>query len=226
MYNLRAHVSVRTTRWISWSCFWGMPEASNVPSRPFMSGFPPLQTSSWHSLSAIVCRIVRPARVFSPPLIRQRWRHGARSFKKIWWHAPPSPLAAACGIVATSRMWWWMSMGPGKLRALVRSPTSPRFPHPIAVSIRLPLQGTRDAKCGEVVRTRTPLLQAHTPQFLGTDGGSGQWRLPRRAETSDPGDEQVCDHAQAPALPNPGEAGWVVWPRRRAERCPGHGYGP
>ncbi len=68
--------------------------------------------------------------------------------------------------------------------------------------------------------------RAHTHQFLGTDGGSGQWRLPRRAETSDPGDEQVCDHAQAPPLPNPGAAGWVVWPRRRAQSCPGHGSGP
>src|SRR6266566_4506446 len=86
MCNLLVHVSVRTTRLISWSCFWGMPSAAKVPSRPFMSGFPPLQTSSWRSLSAIVCRIVRPSRVFSPPLIRQRWRHCARSFKTICWH--------------------------------------------------------------------------------------------------------------------------------------------
>src|ERR1700692_3721493 len=67
----------------------------------------------------------------------------------------------------------WMSMGPGRLLANVHSPTSHRFPHPIAVSIRWRPQGTRDAKRGEVVRTRTTLLQAHTHQFLGTFGGAG-----------------------------------------------------
>lgn len=64
-------------------------------------------------------------------------------------------------------------MGPGRLLANVRSPTSRRFPHPIAVSIRWRPPGTRGAKRGEVVRTRTTLLQAHTHQFLGTFGGAG-----------------------------------------------------
>ncbi len=35
-----------------------------------------------HSLVAIVCPIVRPSLVFSPPLIRQRWRHCVHSFKR------------------------------------------------------------------------------------------------------------------------------------------------
>ncbi len=39
--------------------------------------------------------------------------------------------------------------------------------------------GYRGRKRGEVVRTRTVLLQAHTHQFLGTDAGTRQWRLPR-----------------------------------------------
>ena len=35
--------------------------------------------------------------------------------------------------------------------------------------------GYKGRKRGEVVRTRTTILQAHTHQFMGTDGGIWQW---------------------------------------------------
>src|SRR2546421_1367881 len=173
MCNLLAHASARTIRLISWSCFSVTLSAGNGLSPPFMNVFPPLQTSSWHSLVAIVCLIVPPSLVFSPPLIRPRWKHCVPSFKRTWWREPLSPLSVVCGIDAPSRMSSWMSTAPDRLPANVRSPNSPRFPHPIGVSPRLRLRVTKDAKCGEVVRTRTTILQTHTHQFMGTFGGSG-----------------------------------------------------
>jgi hypothetical protein len=44
---------------------------------------------------------------------------------------------------------------------------------PIGDLIRYVRRAIKDAKCGEIVRTRTVLLQAHTHQFFGTFGGSG-----------------------------------------------------
>ena len=81
----------------------------------------------------------------------------------------------------------------------------------------------------EAWRSRANPHHASASPYASIPGhvwGSWQWRLPRRAETSDPGDYHVCDHAQAPPLPNPGAAGWFVWERRSAQRCPGHRAGP
>lgn len=51
------------------------------------------------------------------------------------------------------------------------TPRASRTPSSFRKGLRL--RGTQDAKCGEVVRTRTTILQAHIHQFMGTFGGSG-----------------------------------------------------
>jgi hypothetical protein len=66
-----------------------------------------------------------------------------------------------------------MWTAPDRLRANGLFPNSPRCLRLIVVLIRSVLLGTRDAKCGEVVRTRTTVLQAHTHQWMGTFGGLG-----------------------------------------------------
>jgi hypothetical protein len=55
--------------------------------------------------------------------------------------------------------------------------------------------GYQGRKRGEVVRTRTVLLQAHTHQFLGTDAGTRQWGLPWGVATSDRSDHELCNTA-------------------------------
>ncbi len=47
-------------------------------------------------------------------------------------------------------------------------------------------------KRGEVVRTRTTVLQAHTHQWLGSFGNAGQWRLPGRIAAGARGDIELC----------------------------------
>lgn len=61
--------------------------------------------------------------------------------------------------------------------------------------------GYQGRKRGEIVRTRTVLLQAHTHQFFGTDAGIRQWGLQRRTATGYCGDDQLC--RQAWASPSP-----------------------
>jgi hypothetical protein len=57
-------------------------------------------------------------------------------------------------------------------RALPHLPSLPE-PHRRFDLVAAP--GYKGRKRGEVVRTRTTILQAHTHQFLGTDGGNWQW---------------------------------------------------
>jgi len=57
-------------------------------------------------------------------------------------------------------------------RALPQLPSLPA-PHRRFDQVCAP--GYKGRKRGEVVRTRTTILQAHTHQFMGTDGGIWQW---------------------------------------------------
>ena len=47
-----------------------------------------------------------------------------------------------------------------------------------------------------MVRTRTTILQAHTHQFLGTFGGSGNGDYRGELKRAAPDDHQLCDDAQ------------------------------
>jgi hypothetical protein len=80
-------------------------------------------------------------------------------------------------------MWMARARRPGN--ALCRTPQTARRPSAACVrSVRLPYLGR---KRGEVVRTRTTVMQAHTYHWLGTFGnaGNGDYRGElRRAVTA------------------------------------------
>lgn len=54
-------------------------------------------------------------------------------------------------------------------------PDLPSLPSPHRRFDLVMAPGYKGRKRGEVVRTRTTILQAHTHQFLGTDAGTWQW---------------------------------------------------
>src|SRR6266567_8349560 len=66
-----------------------------------------------------------------------------------------------------------METEPGLPRALGHCRRRTPCLLPIGDLIRYVRRAIKDEKCGEIVRTRTVLLQAHTHQFFGTFGGSG-----------------------------------------------------
>ena len=96
-------------------------------------------------------------------------------FQKIWSHALPRPRhQEGCGIAKASIGWSWTWTEPGRPPDNGRFPTTrPISPLPIAVWSRSALLDSLSRKRGEVVRTRTTILQAHTHQWVGTISGRG-----------------------------------------------------
>ncbi len=87
-------------------------------------------------------------------------------------HGPMS-LEEGCGIAVVSSGWSSMWMGrrlAARQRALPKPPDRPA-PHRRLRGICEP--GYTGGKRGEIVGTRTTVLQAHTHQWLGTFGGAG-----------------------------------------------------
>ncbi len=85
------------------------------------------------------------------------------------------PFASPGGMVDRTGQQWWVvdvdgTRATARQRALPQAESLPiphrRFDHACA-------PGYQGRKRGEVVRTRTIILQAHTHQFLGTFGGPG-----------------------------------------------------
>ena len=88
-------------------------------------------------------------------------------------HARRFPPLVACLIGQELNGWWLMSMGPDKLPESAALPHLETLPTPHRRFDQVCAPGYRGRKRGEVVRTRTVILQAHTHQFLGTFGGAG-----------------------------------------------------
>src|SRR5438105_3535981 len=150
-----------------------MPEASSPASKPFMSGSCPLRTPLWRSLVAITCPLARRSHAFLPRLIQRRWRHCGRSSKKISWPASLSPLQVACGIEAAQQ---WVVVDVDGTKQAARKLALPQLetlPEPHRRFDQVCAPSYLGRKRGEVGRTRTTILQAHTHQFLGTFGGVG-----------------------------------------------------
>ncbi len=80
-------------------------------------------------------------------------------------------------------------------------------------------KGYQGRKRGEVVRTRTVVLQAHTHQDLGNLWRGRQWRLPRRAPACYPGSPQLCQAGSDLAGKRRDPPGWLVWQCRSALGC-------
>jgi hypothetical protein len=70
-------------------------------------------------------------------------------------------------------MWSSMSMEPDRWPVNELCPTLRPCLSPIAALIWSVLLDTKGAYAGEVIRTRTTMLQAHTHQWMGTYGGPG-----------------------------------------------------
>ena len=83
--------------------------------------------------------------------------------------APPGSLSDRQG-----KQWWVIDVDGTKQAARQRAlPTKPGLPAPHRRLTQVCAPGYRGRKRGEVVRTRTTVLQAFTHQWLGTYGGAG-----------------------------------------------------
>ncbi len=130
--------------------------------------------SSWRSLVAITCLLAAPFLAVLRPLITPAWRRCARSFKQ------------TCGserLPSLPPLGLWDRLGQPYLvvdvdgtRAVARQRALPQLsslPSPHRRFDQVCAPGYQGRKRGEVVRTRTTMMQAHTHQFMGTFGGSG-----------------------------------------------------
>src|SRR6266567_6180814 len=170
--NLPAHALVSMTRWISWSCFWAMRSVEKRPFSPFMNVLLPSQPSSWRYLVAIACLLAPPFLAFLPPSIKGLSRRCARSFRKTCCSERlPSPGGVWDRF---NQPYVVVDVDGTKQAARQRAlPHLPSLPAPHRRFDLVAAPGYKGRKRGEVVRTRTTLLQAHTHQFLGTFGGAG-----------------------------------------------------
>src|SRR5713226_5562046 len=133
-----------------------------------------LRLRSWPCSDAASCLPARRSVAFLPPWIRQVWKRcAACSCRTRWLVQDPWRVWEVCGIGKDNDGWssiW----------------TAPDRPHDSVLYLKVlicPLHsGSGQAVCapgytgrkrGEVVRTRTTLLQAHTHQWLGTFGKAG-----------------------------------------------------
>jgi hypothetical protein len=185
-----------------------------------MNGSLRLPSRSWPCLVETSCPIARPCPVFLPPLISPPWKPCAPAFKRICspgTHLHP-PAACSTGEVCPGSSLTWT--GPDKPPESAALPQTEALPAPHRRFDQTCAPGYQGRKRGEVVRTRTVVLQAHTHQFLGTDGGIRQRGLPGRTATSCPGAHQLCDTAWVLYRFRACAVGWSVWRCRSPPRCP------
>ncbi len=85
------------------------------------------------------------------------------------------PFASPGGMVdRTGQQWWVVDVDGTRATARQRAlPQTESLPAPHRRFEAVCASGYQGRKRGEVVRTRTVILQAHTHQFLGTFGGPG-----------------------------------------------------
>ena len=121
---------------------------------------------SWPFLVAIACQIAQPSLGFWRLFIQRVWRPFGRSFKRIWWRErrllPKAGLWDRLGQ-------HWMVVDVDGTRQAARQRALPQLeslPHPHRRFDQVAAPGYVGRKRGEVVRTRTTLLQAHSHQWM------------------------------------------------------------
>ncbi len=133
-----------------------------------------LPKRSWPSLAVIGCLTDPHTLVFSPPSIKPQWRRLSTLFQEDLVKRTP-PLSSPGGL--WDRMghhWLIMDVDATKQAARQRAlPQLDTLPAPHRRVTQVCAAGYRGRKRGEVVRTRTPVLQAFTHQWIGTDAGAG-----------------------------------------------------
>src|SRR6266853_1286384 len=139
-----------------------------------MTDSPPLPPPSWPFSIAKLCLIAQRSVAFWQPWISQVSRHCERSFKRILSHEPLRPFhQAGCGIVWASDF-IVIDVDGTKQAARQRAlPSSPEFPAPHRRFDQVCAPAYLGRKRGEVARTRTTVLQAHSHHWLGSFGGPG-----------------------------------------------------
>src|SRR6266699_6370010 len=142
-----------------------MLSVANRPSKHFMSDCGPLLKHVWACLAASSSPLARHFLDFWQPWIKRPWRRCERSFKQIWWREPP--FASVGGLWDRfDQQYVVVDVDGTKQAARQRAlPHLPSLPSPHRRFDLVAAPGYKGRKRGEVVRTRTTLLQAHTHQF-------------------------------------------------------------
>jgi hypothetical protein len=171
------------------------------------------------------CPIARPCPDFWQPSTRTRWKPCAPVFKRMGLRAlpflPPSGLFDRTGVR-------WLVIDVDGTRQTARQRALPQTdvlpaPHRRFEAVCAP--GYQGRKRGEVVRTRTVILQAHTQQFLGTDCADLAMGITAVTCGGHPGDHELCCQARASSHLHPPAVGWSVWRCRAPSRCALSGSG-
>ena len=149
-----------------------------------MSTSNPGQTRSWHSSGEIGGPHARPSAAFSPRWIRQQSSHCVPCFSKTGLSRPLEKEEQPGGLFDRQGNHSLVFDVDGT-REAARQRALPQMADQPAPQRRLrPLcaPGYTGRERGEVVRSRTTILQAHTHQFLGTFGnpGNGEYRVELR----------------------------------------------
>ncbi len=126
---------------------------------PFMALFGRTQLPHRSTLSRFLAALDQASVEALRSVFAARTRWPARDPPKAW---------EVCGIGKDND--GWSSIWTARQRAL---PQGPELPPPHRRFDQVCAPGYTGRKRGEVVRTRTTLLQAHTHQWLGTFGGAG-----------------------------------------------------
>src|SRR6266516_5641767 len=121
---------------------------------------PPL---SWLSSVASFCLIALRSVVFLPPWINQRSRPCVRCFSKIWLREPLRPSRKAGLWDRVGHHWLVTDVDGTKQAARQRAlPSLPELPAPHRRFDQVCAPALHGRKRGEVARTRTTVLQAHS----------------------------------------------------------------
>src|SRR6266849_1901389 len=131
------------------------------------------QTPLWPCLVATACLIAPPCLGISLLSIKRVWRRSGRYAQKDVLARKPFPSPGGL-FDRTDQQWIVIDVDGTRQAARQRAlPQAENLPTPHRRLDQVCAPGYQGRKRGEVVRTRTVVLQAHTHQFLGTFGGPG-----------------------------------------------------
>ena len=138
-----------------------------------------LRRRSWPCSDASSCLIARRSVAFLPRWIKRVWKRCAACSCRMRWPAQDLPKVWEGLWDRQGHRWVVFDLDGTRRAARQRAlPQGPDLPPPQRRLQAVCAPGYTGRQRGEVVRTRTTLLQAHTHQWLGTFGkaGNGDYR--------------------------------------------------
>src|SRR5436853_2027429 len=147
-----------------------MPSAVSRRWRRITSACCRLRRRSWPCSDAASCLPARRSVAFLRPWTRRVWKR--------WLARDPRRAWEVCGTGKDNDGWSSSLVGTRQAARQRALPQGPDLPPPQRRLQAVCAPGYTGRKRGEVVRTRTALLQAHTHQWLFTCGaaGNGEYR--------------------------------------------------